>query len=63
MGSSVSDIGANIGLHSLFVAALDRKVVALEAVYENLAFIKESHDRLGIGNITLIYNSIRSGKL
>ena len=58
--TSITDLGANIGVHSLFVAAMDRNVMALDAVYDNLAFIKESHDRLGVGNIKLIYNSIRS---
>ena len=60
--SLVPDLGSNIGVHSLFVAAMNRNVVALDAVYDNLAFIKASHDRLGVGNIKLIYNSIRSVK-
>ena len=58
--SHVPDLGSNIGVHSLFVAAMNRSVVALDAVYDNLAILKASHDRLGVGNIKLIYNSIRS---
>ena len=33
------DIGSNIGTFSLMAAAMERKVVAVDAVYSNLALI------------------------
>ena len=38
---------------------MNRTAVAVDAVYDNLAFIKKSHDRLGLGTVHLIYNSVR----
>ena len=54
-----SDFGANIGMYSLVVAAMDREVVSVDAVYQNLAHILESHVQTGLGHIKILYNSIR----
>ena len=54
------DVGSNIGMYSVLVAAMRRKVIAVDADPRNLAYIRQS---LGITKTTdyveLIYNSIR----
>jgi len=52
------DIGSNIGPHSLTVAAMEREVVVLDAVFYNLALILQSHLRTGKGKVRILYNSI-----
>ena len=55
----MSDIGSNIGPHSLTVAAMEREVVVVDAVFYNLALISLSHKITNKGNVTILYNSIR----
>ena len=52
------DIGSNIGPHSLTVAAMDREVIVLDAVYYNLALISMSHKMTNKGRVRILYNSI-----
>ena len=53
------DIGSNIGMFSLSVAAMNRSVVAVDADPVNLAFIRES---LSLGsfskNVRTINNAV-----
>ncbi len=54
------DIGANIGMYTLVIAALKRKVVAVDAAPFNLAYIKQSLEISRTRDyVELIYNSIR----
>ena len=53
------DFGANIGMYSLMVAAMGREVISVDAVYQNLAHIAKSHSLTQLGNIVILYNSIR----
>ena len=53
-----TDIGSNIGPHSLTVAAMEREVVVLDAVYYNLALISMSHKMTNKGKVKILYNSI-----
>ena len=54
------DIGANIGMYSLVIAAMRRKVIAVDADPNNLAYIKKSQEtEQKTDNIKLIYNAIR----
>ena len=54
------DVGANIGMFTVVIAAMKRKVIAVDADPKNLAYIRQS---LEIARTTeyveLIYNSIR----
>ena len=54
------DVGANIGMYTVMIAAMKRKVIAVDADPKNLAYIRHS---LEIGKKTdkveLIHNSIR----
>jgi len=52
------DIGSNIGPHSLTVAAMEREVVVVDAVFYNLALISLSHKITNKGKIKILYNSI-----
>ena len=54
----ILDIGSNIGPHSLTVAAMDREVIVLDAVYYNLALISMSHKMTNKGRVRILYNSI-----
>ena len=54
----VADIGSNVGPHSLTVAAMEREVIVLDAVYSNVALILQSHLMTNKGNLTILYNSI-----
>ena len=55
------DIGANLGMYSVVVAAMDRKVVAVDADPYNLAYIRRSLDLEGnTHNVRIVYNSVRS---
>ena len=53
-----SDIGSNIGPHSLTVAAMQREVVVVDAVFYNLALISLSHKITNKGKVKILYNSI-----
>ena len=54
------DIGANIGMYTLVIAALKRNVIAVDAAPFNLAYIKQSSEISKTRKyIELIYNSIR----
>ena len=55
------DIGANLGMYSVVVAAMNRQVVAVDADPYNLAYIRKSLDLEGnTHNVRIIYNSVRS---
>ena len=54
----IVDIGSNIGPHSLSVAAMEREVVVVDAVYYNLALISMGHKMTNKGDIRIFYNSI-----
>ena len=57
----MTDIGSNIGMFSVAVANLGRKVVAVDASIENLAYIDKSiHLNNKAGNVKLINNAVRS---
>lgn len=54
------DVGANIGMYALVIAAMRRKVIAVDADPNNLAYIKKSQEtEQKTDNIELIYNAIR----
>ena len=53
-----TDIGSNVGPHSLTVAAMEREVVVLDAVYYNLALISMSQKMTNKGKVRILYNSI-----
>ena len=58
---SFADLGANIGMFSVTVANLGRKVVAVDASLQNLAYIDQSvslNDNRE--NVLLINNAVRS---
>ena len=54
------DLGSNIGMYTLVIATMRRKVIAVDADPKNLAYIRQS---LAIEKTTkyvdLIYNAIR----
>ena len=58
-GLLLTDIGSNIGPHSLTVAAMGREVVVVDAVYYNLVLISMSHKITNKGKVKILYNSIR----
>ena len=55
----MTDIGSNIRPHSLTVAAMQREVVVVDAVFYNLALISLSHKITNKGKVKILYNSIR----
>ena len=59
-GAVFLDIGANIGMYTLVIAAMRRRVISVDADPSNLAYIRQS---LELENTTdyveIIYNSIR----
>ena len=55
-----ADLGSNIGMFSVTVANLGRKVVAVDASLQNLAYIDQSlHLNSNRGNAQLINNAVR----
>jgi hypothetical protein len=55
------DIGANIGIYTVLVAAASRKVVAVDAVMENLAYINQSLNISATSQyVRLLWNPVRS---
>ena len=54
------DIGANLGMYAVVIAAMKRRVVAVDADPKNLAYIRKSLELEGnTGNVRIIYNSVR----
>ena len=54
------DIGANIGMYTVMVAAMGRKVIAVDPVLSNLALIHNSLSRVNNNDmVSLINNPIR----
>ena len=57
---SLKDIGANIGVYSLAVAAHNKYVVAVDSEAENLSFIKKSAELMNKRkNVRFINNAVR----
>ena len=55
-----ADLGANIGMYTVTVANLGRKVVAVDAGLQNLAYIDQSLQlNSNRENVTLINNAVR----
>ena len=55
-----ADLGANIGMYTVTVANLGRKVVAVDASLQNLAYIDQSLQlNSNRENVTLINNAVR----
>ena len=55
-----ADIGANLGMYAVVIAAMKRRVVAVDADPVNLAYIRKSLDLEGnTENVRIIYNSVR----
>ena len=46
------DIGSNIGPHSLTIAAMEREVIVVDAVFYNLALISMSHKMTNKGKVS-----------
>ena len=58
---SLPDIGANIGVYSLAVAARNLNVVAVDSEADNLAFIKKSAELMNKRKyVRFINNAVRS---
>ena len=54
------DGGSNIGVYTLAVAAMRRKVVAVDMMMDNLAYIRESLSRSGLtAFVQLVNNALR----
>ena len=54
------DVGANIGMYAVVIAAMGRRVVAVDADPENLAYIRKSLDLAQNSQyVDIIYNSVR----
>ena len=54
------DAGSNIGMYSIMVAAMDREVVAVDAMADNLAYIRQSLEMEKKEHlVTLVHNAIR----
>ena len=55
------DLGSNIGAYTLPVASMRRRVVAVDMMRDNLAYIKTSLIKAGLDNyVEMIHNAIRS---
>ena len=54
------DVGANIGMYTVMIAAMKRKVLAVDADSKNLAYIRQSLEMAETTDyVELIYNAIR----
>ena len=54
------DVGSNIGMYTIVVAAMNRSVVAVDADPVNLAYIRKSLELGGhTENVRTIYNAVR----
>ena len=54
------DVGANIGMYTVMIAAMKRNVIAVDADSKNLAYIRQSLDMAKTADyVELIYNAIR----
>ena len=55
------DLGSNLGAYTLPVASMRRRVVAVDMMRDNLAYIKTSLNKAGLdNNVEMIHNAIRS---
>ena len=58
----LTDVGCNIGMYSLVVAAMGRQVVAVDADARNLELVRKSVELINRQSSTkLIYNSVSDG--
>ena len=56
----IADLGSNIGMFSVSVARLGRRVVAVDASLQNLAYIHKSvHLNSDQDNVKLVNNAVR----
>ena len=54
------DLGSNIGAYTLPVASMRRRVVAVDMMRDNLAYIKTSLNQSGLqGYVELVNNAVR----
>ena len=57
------DLGSNIGAFTLPVASMRRRVVAVDLMSDNLAYIKTSLSQAGLDSyVELVNNAVRSNK-
>ena len=56
----IADLGSNIGMFSVSVARLGRRVVAVDASLQNLAYLHKSvHLNSDQANVKLVNNAVR----
>ena len=54
------DLGSNIGAYTLPVASMRRRVVAVDMMMDNLAYIKTSLAQAGLeSNVEMVHNAVR----
>ena len=57
------DLGSNIGAYTLPVASMRRRVVAVDMMRDNLAYIKTSLSQAGLDTyVEMVNNAVRSMK-
>jgi len=61
--ASFLDVGANIGIYTVLAAAAGRRVVAVDAVMENLAYISTSLNQSNTGHFVSLLNNPVSDKV
>ena len=55
------DLGSNIGAYTLPVASMRRRVVAVDMMRDNLAYIKTSLSQAGLDSyVEMVNNAVRS---
>ena len=60
-GAVFLDLGSNIGAYTLPVASMRRRVVAVDMMRDNLAYIKTSLNQAGLDSyVKLVNNAVRS---
>ena len=60
-GAVFLDLGSNIGAYTLPVASMRRRVVAVDMMRDNLAYIKTSLSQAGLDSyVEMVNNAIRS---
>ena len=61
--AALVDVGCNIGMYTLMAAGMGRRVVAVDAVAENLAYVHASLKKDGRTDlVTLLHNSVSNNK-
>ena len=56
----ISDAGCNVGMYSIVAAAIGRNVVAVDAMADNLAYIRKSLELNNMSEkVVLVHNAIR----